>query len=213
MTSPAEAWGDCVTALGGDPLTAWVSAQELQRCYEQSHRRYHDLVHVAQVVATAEELGEALGLGDEDRAIVLLAALAHDVVYEGQPGADEKASALWLSQHLSAAGVTGRVATEAARLVADTADHHAEPGDLLAAALFDADLSILGSSPSHYDAYAVKVRQEYAFVSDAEWRLGRAAVLQDLLGRPQLFLTEPARQWWDVAARENLRREIASLTA
>lgn len=206
-----ETWAQCVVDLGGDPVTAWASGQGLQHCYAQSHRRYHDLVHVEQVVAVADELGAALGLGDQDRAIVRLAALAHDVVYEGQPGADEKASADWLAQHLSAAGVTGRVATEAARLVADTTDHHAEPGDLLAAALFDADLSILGASEPVYDSFAVKVRQEYAFVADDEWRLGRTAVLQDLLAREALFLTEPARQWWDAAARDNLRREIAGL--
>jgi predicted metal-dependent HD superfamily phosphohydrolase len=207
----AEAWAECVTACGGAYVTAWVSGEELQRRYAEPHRRYHDLAHVEHVVATASELSEALGLPEQDAAIVRLAALAHDVVYEGQPGADERASAVWATQHLSAAGVTGRVVDETGRLVADTAEHRAGPDDLLAAALFDADLSILGADAAGYDAYAAKVRQEYAFVSDADWRAGRTAVLQDLLDRDALFVTAPARAWWDEAARANLRREIAGL--
>lgn len=208
----AECWTDCVEACGGEAVTGWLSGEELERRYGEGHRRYHDLAHIEQVVAAVERLLGALALPDSERRVILLAALAHDVVYSGQPGSDEDESAAWAGAHLSAAGVPDEVAARVTALIRGTAEHRADPEDLLAAVLYDADLSILGSEPSAYDAYAVRVRQEYAFVPEEDWRTGRAAVLQDLLGREVLYVTEQARLWWDEAARANLQRELARLS-
>ena len=83
--------------------------------------------------------------------------------------------------------------------------------DPLAHVLLDADLAILGSEPAHYERYSRAVRQEYSQYDDPTWRAGRAKVLNSLLDREDLFVTEPARQLWDAAARTNLARELQSL--
>jgi predicted metal-dependent HD superfamily phosphohydrolase len=52
------------------------------------------------------------------------------------------------------------------------------------------------------------VRGEYAHVADDDFRAGRAAVLRDLLAKPQLFQTAYGRASWEVAARANVAREL-----
>jgi predicted metal-dependent HD superfamily phosphohydrolase len=55
------------------------------------------------------------------------------------------------------------------------------------------------------------VRQEYAAVDDAAWAAGRAQVLTTLLDRDALYRSRPARNRWDIAASENLTRELTRL--
>jgi predicted metal-dependent HD superfamily phosphohydrolase len=95
--------------------------------------------------------------------------------------------------------------------VLSTIDHVAPPSDLQAAVLLDADLGILGSDPEGYAMYLSAVRRDYLAVPQAVWRIGRAAVLQRLLDRIELFHTEPARRRWDAPARRNLAAELAEL--
>jgi len=202
-----------VVALGGSGAEAARSGAELVRRYAEPHRRYHDLGHVRFVERTAAELAGPLGVAGAAAHVLAVAALAHDVVYAGRPGADEEASATWVRDRLTQAGADPAQRDEAARLVAATASHAAEPGDVLAAVLFDADLAILGSTEADYDAYAGKVREEYAGLPDDLWRAGRSAVLGELLGRAALYVTPPAARRWTVAARRDLAREIATLSA
>jgi len=77
--------------------------------------------------------------------------------------------------------------------------------------LCDADLAILAASPERYDAYVTGVRRDYSYVSDADFALGRTAVLRDLAGRGRLFHTAYAREHWEPAARQNLARELEGL--
>jgi predicted metal-dependent HD superfamily phosphohydrolase len=55
------------------------------------------------------------------------------------------------------------------------------------------------------------VRAEYRHVTDDEWRIGRAAVLEGFLERPAIYSTPTARDRWETRARANLTAELASL--
>ncbi|MBN9620380.1 MAG: hypothetical protein J0H43_11715 [Actinobacteria bacterium] len=197
-------------ALDGTPRS--VDAAELERCYSESHRRYHGLAHVRAVLREADGLAADLGLGSADRALVALAACAHDVVYDARPGVDERASAEWVRERLTASDVPAPAVAEVARLVLTTLDHGAGPDDVRAAVLLDADLAILGADPDGYAAYVAGVRAEYAAVPDDAWRSGRAAVLTSLLDLDPLFRTAAARERWAAAARRNVAAELARLT-
>jgi predicted metal-dependent HD superfamily phosphohydrolase len=61
--------------------------------YAESHRRYHDSAHVRAVVRDAAVLAAGLRLPADERAVLTIAAGAHDVVYDGHPGDDERRSA------------------------------------------------------------------------------------------------------------------------
>ncbi|WP_310529721.1 hypothetical protein [Nocardioides sp.] len=164
---------------------------------------YHDLRHLTEVLDRLDDLDRA---GTPfDTVPVVLAAWFHDAVYDGQPDAEQR------SAMLAEAALPDPPAAEVARLVRMTEHHQAFPDDLNAAALSDADLAILAADPGRYDAYARDVRLEYAHVSDADFRAGRAGVLSDLLTGPSLFRTTQGQALWEARARSNVRAEIEQL--
>lgn len=180
---------------------------ELLAAYADPARGYHDTRHLAEVLDRLDELGGA-GASFE-RLPVELAAWFHDAVYDGRPD-DEERSARWAEEVLAAH--EPRQVAEVTRLVRLTETHRPAADDPNGCALSDADLAILASSPERYTEYAADVRQEYAHVSDEDFRAGRAAVLADLLHRPHLFHTAHARTHWEPGARANVEAELARLT-
>lgn len=184
--------------LGSDLLTRW----------SQPHRQYHDAAHLHDVLLSLDTLAHA---GEQVQTQVLLAAWFHDAVYDGRPGDDEGASARLAETSLSDAGAADRLTAETARLVRVTVNHVVDPDDHAAACLVDADLSILASTPKRYGAYAEAVRREYAHVPDEMFRLGRASVLERLLGHDRLYRTPTGHARWERPARANLERELRHL--
>jgi predicted metal-dependent HD superfamily phosphohydrolase len=165
---------------------------------------YHDLRHLEEVLDRLDLLASAGARFDATTA--RLAAWFHDAVYDGAPD-DEERSAAWAERALPAA-----YADEVARLVRMTVQHRPGDDDPAGAALSDADLGILAAPRGRYDAYVAGVRADFAHVGDDDFRAGRAAVLRDLVDRPHLFRTAPARGLWEAAARANLERELAELS-
>ncbi|MGW5717710.1 HD domain-containing protein [Amycolatopsis sp. NPDC003865] len=192
-------WDDAVAALGG--LSG--SRPRLEERYGEPHRRYHTLTHAAAVARDSAWL--AGGLGETDRAIVAVAAWAHDVVYDANPGEDERASAAWARAALEGAAEPHVQRVEG--LILATVKHDAPADDALATALLDADLAILGAPKEQYAVYARGVREEYAKYPDDVWREGRIAVLESLLTR-RLYRSEAARARWASAAEANLTAEL-----
>jgi predicted metal-dependent HD superfamily phosphohydrolase len=199
---PDIAWRAAVSALGGRPVDTDIVAR-----YGEPHRRYHNLTHVRAVVRDAVTL---VPLSSPEKAELILAACAHDVVYDAVPGTDEQRSADWARSWLAQSNLTS-VADRVSDLVLATIKHAADPDDAVACALLDADLAILGSTPQDYDTYAAAVRQEYSAVDDNAWRTGRSRVLSALLDRDRLYLTAAGHDRWEAPARHNLSRELATL--
>jgi predicted metal-dependent HD superfamily phosphohydrolase len=199
---PDLAWHQAVSALGGTPLPTDMVAR-----YSEPHRRYHNLSHARTVARNAVTL---VPLSDTEKAVLTLAACAHDVVYDAIPGTDEQLSASWARDWLTRSGLAPH-ASRVADLILMTIKHSADPSDHVACALLDADLAILGSSPADYDAYAAAVRQEYSAIPDEAWRTGRSRALNSLLERDKLFLTTTGRDQWEAQARSNLARELTTL--
>jgi predicted metal-dependent HD superfamily phosphohydrolase len=206
------AWTDAVCLLGGDQEVAAAAAADLGARYAESHRRYHGSAHVRAVVQDAAVLAAELRLPAEERAVLIIAAGAHDVVYDGRPGDDERRSASWARDWLARAGVGEAHVARVGELVLATAAHSASPDDLTAWVLLDADLAILGADPQVYDRYCLAVREEYAALDEPAWRAGRTAVMSGLLARDPLYGTRAAYRRWEALARANIVRELDSLT-
>ncbi len=205
------AWTSAVRLLGGDQEVAAAAAADLADRYAQAHRRYHDQRHVRAVVRDASLLAGELRLPAQQRALLIIAAGAHDVVYERRPGDDERRSAAWARDWLTRAGVPQAHLGRVEELVLATITHSAPPDDLTAWALLDADLAILGADPGAYDRYRLAVREEYAAYDEPAWRAGRTAVMSGLLARDPLYGTDAARRRWEAAAKANIARELESL--
>ncbi|MFZ1411932.1 MAG: DUF4031 domain-containing protein, partial [Micropruina sp.] len=164
------------------PDQHWLGEELLLR-WAEPHRHYHDVRHLGQCL-------DALNIIAADEPVtdaVRLAAWFHDAVYDGNPGVDEEASAELAEQLLPQAGIEDSTVAEVARLVRLTVQHAPEPDDRTGAQLIDADLSILAESRARYDYYVREVRLDYEHVPDDDFRRGRLAVLDHLLGLEPLF--------------------------
>ena len=206
-----SSWITAVSSLKGDVDKTTSSADDLLALYGEPHRHYHTLTHINTVLREATQLAEELDLNVADREMLMLAVCAHDVVYDGRPGDDERASAVWARTQLADADIDEDVVAHVGDLILATINHQADIEDRVADVLLDADLSILGASPDAYDAYALAVREEYSQVPDRVWRAGRADIMSRLLDREHLYRTPGARGRWEAAARANLQRELARL--
>ena len=140
-----------------------------------------------------------------------LAAWFHDAVYDPHRADNEEASAHLAEEVLPGCGVAEDLVASVARLVRLTAAHDPAGDDHDGAVLCDADLAILAAGPERYGEYIADVRAEYAHVDDETFRVGRAAVLEALLGHDALFRTPVGRTTWEERARHNLAAELALL--
>ena len=204
----ATAWARLLAAHPQARDVAGTGERLLDRWAEPT-RGYHDLTHLAAVLAHLDELS-----GHEtDAEAVRLAAWYHDAVYAGRPD-DEERSAILAETELGRAGLRlppGLVA-EVARLVRETKDHDPSPHDRNGEALCDADLAVLAADARTYDAYVRGVRTDYAHLPDAVFRAGRSSFVHATLDSPALFRTPYGQQHWEARARANLARELLAYT-
>ncbi|MBT9255048.1 hypothetical protein KMZ32_08095 [Phycicoccus sp. MAQZ13P-2] len=205
---------DCADAVpGADRAAVDRLGVDLLGRWSEPHRRYHDLAHLAEVLAAADLLARRGRARRADRSAVVLAAWFHDAVYEGRGGDDERRSADLAARELGALGADPALVDRVVTLVLDTLDHDVEGAgaDLARVTLHDADLWILASPTARFDEYCRQVREEYAHVPVAEYAAARSAVLRPFLVRPHVYRSAHARREWEPVARENLARELTRL--
>ncbi|WP_423812998.1 hypothetical protein [Psychrobacter sp. 219-2-C] len=187
--------------------------QDIAIRYSENQRAYHSLQHIEQLFAQFKQIKHVLN----EPHIIALALFYHDVIYAPTRSDNELKSAEYavetLRPYLSAAQCQHIYA-----LIIMTANHRlaecsSAQKNFDAAYLLDMDLSILGASWLEYEQYAQAVRQEYAHVSNIDYRVGRIAVLTELLAHPTLYLTDYYSTRLETQARQNIKREIKILHA
>ena len=169
--------------------------------YGQPGRHYHTLDHIRSVLDTIDALWP-----DAPPALQLAASL-HDVVYDARAADNEERSADYARAILQNLGISPTVIDETARLIFLTRSHETDLDDRAGRTLLDADLAVLSADGPTYDAYAVAIRREYAWVAESDYRAGRRRVLERFLVRPHIYLTMEMAEA-EPKARDNLRREI-----
>ena len=187
--------------------------QDIAIRYSENQRAYHSLQHIEQLFAQFKQIKHILN----EPHIIALALFYHDVIYAPTRSDNELKSAEYaveaLRPYFSAAQCQYIYA-----LIMMTANHKlAECSNAQknfdSAYLLDMDLSILGASWLEYEQYAQAVRQEYAHVSNADYSVGRRAVLTGLLAHLKLYLTDYYYDRLEKQARQNIKREIKILRA
>lgn len=182
----------------------------LEAAYAEPHRRYHTRAHIEQCLALLDQVPD---LTETEHRILTCAIWWHDAVYDPAASDNEARSAQMAKADLREFDdITIHARDEVARLILLTAGHTVEEGDRLGELLVSIDLAVLGAPAERYDDYAVAVRAEYAHVPDEAWRVGRAQVLQRFLDAPVIYPDPGFRDWLEAQARENLARELASLS-
>jgi predicted metal-dependent HD superfamily phosphohydrolase len=198
-------WSELATRLNAPSCEAEAAFKELCTRYQETSRAYHDLSHIAKVLEAVDQLWPSPPVA------LQLAAWFHDAVYDPRASDNEERSADYVRSLASPLGLSLQVVEETARLILLTRTHQAGVNDRAGQVLLDADLSILGANADDYEDYARSIRKEYAWVEEASYRAGRAAVLERFLARPRLFGTEEFHRRLESQARMNLQHELKHL--
>ena len=204
--TPAAAWDDCLRALGASEEAPQARLHALVTRWDEPHRHYHTRGHLMACLAGWQRLRGSLHAPAEAG----LALLYHDAIYDPQRRDNEALSVELARADLTVLGVPAGPVERIVALIQAT-DHRTATTHPDAAAVIDIDLAILGADPAIYRRYAADVRQEYAHVAEADWLVGRAAVLRHFLQRPRLF-TSGLSDALEAPARFNLEAELATLS-
>jgi predicted metal-dependent HD superfamily phosphohydrolase len=196
---------DAVTILGGgdaDELHA-----RLITAWAEPARGYH----------TQQHLGEGLSLADlwsgqlspADKAMLVVGFWFHDAILDPRGTENERKSAELARVELATLGVSARIQERIAQLVMATAHGTPAPaGDFLVDLLLDLDLAIIGAPAARFAQYEAQVRDEYSFVDDDAYRVGRGKVMGHFramaFAEPQTLYRTPYGLTLLDQARENL---------
>ncbi len=177
----------------------------LTNAYSKPDRYYHNLNHIQQVLATIDRFATQL----QDPIAVKLAAWFHDFVYDSQASDNELQSANLASGLLTELNLAPATIDRVHQLILATQGHHTDAADIDRSIFLDADLAILGTPPDQYQIYARSIRQEYSWVADPDYKIGRTRVLERFLVRDRLFCTDLLFDELESIARFNLSQEIS----
>lgn len=201
-------WHRHVMALPASDGAKAAIFEEIVARHNEGHRVYHGLRHLQSLVQMLEEYAPS-ELSPE----AYLAIWWHDVIYDPRANDNEARSADLAAKDLRILGADEQLIACVVALILATQNHWSGAslggGDYF----LDADIAILGAAEAVYEWYASAVRREYAFAPDSIYRVGRSQFLTRTLSHERLFRTAPFEAAFAEAARQNMRRELASLAA
>jgi predicted metal-dependent HD superfamily phosphohydrolase len=180
----------------------------INNAHTKPERHYHNLNHINHVLITIELFDLEL----QDPIAVKLAAWFHDFVYDPQALDNEFQSAELARELLTQLNISPALIDRIQQLILATKGHQTDPSDADRSIFLDADLAILGTSPTHYQDYARSIRQEYSWVPDAAYKVGRIKVLESFLQRDRLYCTDLLFAELESIARINIKQEIILLS-
>ena len=179
---------------------------ELQTLYSAGNRHYHNAEHIMDCLRELDSEASA----PADRSALELAIWFHDAIYDSTASDNEERSAALAHRCIAAAGGPEILAAAVHSLILATKTHdHLVAVD--APWMIDIDLCIFGKAEAEFDAYEAKIRAEYSWVEEREFRVRRTAILERFLSRPTLYATPPFRAKYENSARANLHRSITRL--
>ena len=185
--------------------------QEVSSAYEREDRKFHNLLHLRQIIEVLTPYKSQI----DDWDTLLFAVYYHDFIYDVEAyvteNDNEDKSAEKAEEVLKKIGYSTQRIERCKQHILATKKHDLS-SDSDTNFLIDADLSILGQSPDDYDIYYRNIRQEYFIYPDPIFHAGRLKVLRHFLQMNRLFKTEPFYQQYELMAKENIQRELEILS-
>ncbi|MBE9137183.1 N-methyl-D-aspartate receptor NMDAR2C subunit [Nodosilinea sp. LEGE 07088] len=175
--------------------------------YREPTRHYHSQHHITDCLRQLDRVRHLA----EHPAAIAIAIWFHDAVYNPRRTDNEALSAQWASEYLTSVGVDPGLVASISTMILATKTHASTNSDI--DLMLDIDLSILGADPEHFEAYDRAIRQEYAWVPEAQYRAARRNRLSSFLTRDAIFTTREFRQRYERQAQENLRHKVSQLSA
>jgi pantetheine-phosphate adenylyltransferase len=137
--------------------------------YDESHRHYHNFIHLQEVLAELE----TKNMADDNE--LFLAAVYHDAIYDSKKTDNEEQSALLFKIDAQKANYNEEKITEVVQYILGTKHH--QPSNEKSKLLIDADLAIFNASASRLLAYEKQIFKEYQHVDFLIYREKRIEIL------------------------------------
>jgi predicted metal-dependent HD superfamily phosphohydrolase len=200
-------WQQTIQPGKVNQITANKIFNDIITAYCTPGRYYHTIKHILHILITIDSLQTYA----QNLKSVQIAAWFHDIIYDTQAKDNEAKSAEYAGELLSNLGLRANDISHIKHLILNTKHHQAAADDFDSPVLLDADLAILAADPIQYQEYANAIRQEYAWVPQAEYIAGRKQVLEKFLQRDRIYFTPLMFENAEQSARHNLQAEIEYL--
>jgi predicted metal-dependent HD superfamily phosphohydrolase len=176
--------------------------------YQESHRAYHNLSHIFNLLQLSEQLDILTKNAFE------LAIWYHDMIYQPQFKDNEEQSADLFLKHYNAYFSTSPLITTNEKewiysTILSTAGHQPRIEHPDTKLFLDADLSILASETDTYETYVKAIREEYNIYPDELYYQGRKQAISRFLEREKIYFTDVFAPF-EHQARQNILLEISN---
>ena len=202
-------WESLLQPFQVNPKVAQKVFLDLVAAYSSAERFYHTLEHIQHILETTEQMHSVA----INFPAIQLAAWFHDVIYAPRAKDNEENSAEYAVASLIQLEIPISTVERVKSLIINTKTHQAPAADIDSQILLDSDLAILGADELKYRAYAQAIRQEYSWLSDQLYQVGRKQVLQLFLQRERIYFTNLLFIRCEERARQNLQAELATLSS
>jgi predicted metal-dependent HD superfamily phosphohydrolase len=169
-------------------------------------RAYHNLGHIADCLREAQ----THSLEPKSYAILHLALIYHDLVYDVNRKDNELASAKIAVEALTQLGVPESATDQIYSAVVAT-DHQSLVSEPLSQLVCDIDLSTLAVPQAAFQANSEAIRIEYRAIPNEIFYPGRKRIMEKFLERKKIYYTPFYQEHCEAKARENIRTYIAEL--
>jgi predicted metal-dependent HD superfamily phosphohydrolase len=207
MPNLKDIFTNTLTQSGVDLYVTNLRWNEIEVYYTHPDRYYHNLIHLQQCYNELAAIKSNL----EDWECVKIALFYHDVIYKAQSNKNEEESAQLAKLRMkNFSWSNARIERCISHILSTKWHSYSDDND--SNYFTDADLSILGNSPSIYSSYCWDIRKEYSIYPDFIYRPGRRKVLKHFLEMDRIFKTQHFYDLYEAQARANLLNELSQYT-
>ena len=180
--------------------------QEIEKSYSQKNRKYHNLLHLENMILELENVKDEIS----DYDALLFSVFYHDIIYKSTSKDNEEKSAEIAKKRLEKINISNERIIKIYNQILATKSHK-KSDDSDTNFLVDADLAILGKDWNVYENYVHQIRKEYSIYPNFLYNPGRKKVLIHFLEFDEIFKTGYFQEKYEKIARENIQREISIL--
>ena len=192
-----------------------AEARDLISRWNAKGRILHNTRHLIKTLARIDEIAstahdpEVLRVALWYQGAVLNRSF--DVFQRGTDSDEQEFSALYHARsRMETLGLNEDVISRIQELMMALFTHRADPSDMDAQVLIDADLGMLAVSPQDFKRFRESLREECPDLCDTDYVRARRLAIKKILAREQIFHS-PLALAWEESARANLEAESAKL--
>ena len=192
-----------------------AEARDLISRWNAKGRVLHNTRHLIKTLARIDEIASTAHDPDVLRVALWYQGAvlnrSFDVFQRGTDSDEQEFSALYHARsRMETLGLSEDVISRVQELMMALFTHRADPSDMDAQVLIDADLGMLAVSPQDFKRFRESLREECPDLCDTDYVRARRLAIKKILAREQIFHS-PLALAWEETARANLEAESAKL--